>query len=185
MKLIFLDLETGGLLPTDPILQMSWIIRVDGQEYKNDVFVSAKLSDCDPVALQVTGIDPEDPKAISPKYALQVFIKDLERFINVDDPLDKFYLVGYNCHGFDCKFLRAMFVENFYTYNKYFWQPPTDVMLIAAGFCTGQRHIVGDFKLVTVARSLGIEVEEDKLHDAMYDTELTMKMFDVLAKELL
>jgi DNA polymerase-3 subunit epsilon len=185
MKLIFIDLETGGLGTKYPITQMSWIIRVNGREYSKNLFLKAKKEDCDPKALEITGIDLDNPYAVEPEYALKILIQDLEQFIDKDDPLDKFYLVGYNSHAFDCKFLRALFVKYYYTYNKYFWSPSTDVMLIAAGYATGQRHTIGDFKLVTVAQSLGLEVDEDQLHDSMYDVLLTKDIYDILAKEML
>lgn len=34
-----------------------------------------------------------------------------------------------------------------------------------------------NFKLMTVARTMGIEIDENKLHDATYDIELTRDIF--------
>ena len=37
-----------------------------------------------------------------------------------------------------------------------------------------------DFKLLTVARELGLKVDEGKMHDARYDVEVTREMFKIL-----
>ncbi len=39
-----------------------------------------------------------------------------------------------------------------------------------------------DFKLLTVARELGLKVDETKAHDARYDIALTREMFRILAE---
>ena len=56
-------------------------------------------------------------------------------------------------------------------------------MLIAAFAAIGQRQNLPNFKLVTVAKSIGIKVEDEKLHDAMYDTEITAELFFRLMEE--
>lgn len=185
LKLFFIDIETGGVRPTDPILQLSWIIKTKDTEYSNNYFIKANIEDCDPVALAITGIDPSDPYAIEPEYACKLLIQDLSQHLDERNRHDKFYLVGYNCQNFDSKFIRRLFVENNFNYNKFFWNPSIDVMLIAAGFCVGQRQKLGDFKLPTVAKALGLIVDEDSLHDSMYDVLLTKDIYDVLAKEML
>jgi DNA polymerase-3 subunit epsilon len=35
-----------------------------------------------------------------------------------------------------------------------------------------------NFKLMTVARTLGIEVDESQLHDALYDVKLTKEIYE-------
>lgn len=40
-----------------------------------------------------------------------------------------------------------------------------------------------DFKLLTVARELGLKVDEAKAHDARYDVEVTREMFKRLHKD--
>lgn len=42
-----------------------------------------------------------------------------------------------------------------------------------------------DFKLKTVARFLGVPVDETKLHDAAYDIDITMKSFDAIMGRIL
>lgn len=109
----------------------------------------------------------------------------MESHLNIEDSKDKFYLVGYNSHHFDSQYLRRLFVSHYKRFNDYFWNPSIDVMLIAAGFNMGQRHLLGDFKQTTVAKSLGIEVDEEKLHDSIYDVQLVKSIYDILATEML
>ncbi len=40
-----------------------------------------------------------------------------------------------------------------------------------------QRHMMKDFKLHSVAAQFGIELDESKLHDAMYDIYLTYEVY--------
>lgn len=37
-----------------------------------------------------------------------------------------------------------------------------------------------NFKLSTVAKTLGVEVKDDSLHNAMYDIDLTKAIFDIV-----
>lgn len=43
-----------------------------------------------------------------------------------------------------------------------------------------ERASLVNFKLMTVAKYLGHDVEEDKLHDALYDIELTEKIYETV-----
>jgi DNA polymerase-3 subunit epsilon len=42
------------------------------------------------------------------------------------------------------------------------------------------RHELVDFKQSTVAKFLGIEIDEAKLHDAKYDIQICIKIFNML-----
>lgn len=39
-----------------------------------------------------------------------------------------------------------------------------------------------NFKLMTVAKAVGIEVDESRLHDAEYDIDLTYQIFKIVTK---
>lgn len=39
-----------------------------------------------------------------------------------------------------------------------------------------------NFKLMTIAKHVGIEVDENKLHDAEYDIDLTYKIFKIVTQ---
>lgn len=65
--------------------------------------------------------------------------------------------------------------------DKYFgsWFYPNcmDVYVMVTPFLMGVRNDMENFKLMTVARTMGIEIDENKLHDATYDIELTRDIF--------
>lgn len=53
--------------------------------------------------------------------------------------------------------------------------------MVMAGFrLAEQRPDMPDFKLATVAKWMGIEVDEAKLHDATYDLILTRGIYERL-----
>lgn len=140
------------------------------------------------------------PKAIVEKEALEVSGKNLQdlasdshipftsafRQVNeflderVDkyDKQDKMFLVGYNNASFDNPFFRAFFKQNNHKYfGSYFYPNPLDVYVLATEKLKEVRHEMENFKLHTVAKELGIEVDESKLHDAEYDLNLTWKIY--------
>lgn len=102
----------------------------------------------------------------------------LSKYVNKFDKRDKMYLVGYNNAGFDNSFLRALFQQ---CGDKYFgsWFYPNcmDVYVMVTPFLMGARNDMENFKLMTVAKTMGIEIDENKLHDATYDIELTRDIF--------
>jgi DNA polymerase III subunit epsilon len=53
-------------------------------------------------------------------------------------------------------------------------------MVLASNYLKAERHLIQDFKLKTVAKHLGIEVDETKLHDAKYDIYLTREIFNIV-----
>lgn len=66
-----------------------------------------------------------------------------------------------------------------YDYLEKIWFYPNcmDVYVMVTPFLMGVRNDMENFKLMTVARTMGIEIDENKLHDATYDIELTRDIF--------
>lgn len=192
IKSFYFDLETGGLDPIkSPVLQFMAIVEVNGTEIDriNQYILPKSWEDAAPEALAVNKIDKifaEHPsKFISEAEFYDLLITFLDRYINKFNTKDKFYMVGYNSHHFDAQFLRALFLRNENKFfGSYFWNPSVDVMLLAMAACYGQRHLLGDFKLITVAKSLGIEIIESRLHDAEYDVEITRELHKRLNRGL-
>lgn len=52
-----------------------------------------------------------------------------------------------------------------------------DVYVMVTPFLMGVRNDMENFKLMTVAKTMGIDIDENKLHDATYDIELTRDIF--------
>ncbi len=94
---------------------------------------------------------------------------------------DKFTFVGYNVK-FDIDMLYSLFIRN---NNKFmfglFWGNPLEIMSLATLKFEKIRHLMPNFKLITVAKTAGLDIEDDKLHDAMYDIIVTR---DLLLKLL-
>lgn len=185
MKLLAFDLETGGLDPKrHAILQLGGIFcEENGTEIErfNWLVRPFEMDQVDDKALQVNRIDRSDfetEKFLSPQEIYRKFKGMLTKYINPYNRRDKLHLVGYNCHSFDCQFLREFFRKNGDKYyGSYFWTPPLDMMLIYSGILAKSREHLPDFKLCTVATTIGIELDPDKLHDAIYDVEVTLELY--------
>lgn len=68
--------------------------------------------------------------------------------------------------------------------SQFVYLPPIDVMGMAVVHFMNGRAGMKDFKLPTVAKRLGLPVDEAKTHDARYDIGLTREICKVLPKEL-
>lgn len=188
-KIAYIDVETTGLDPkTCAIIQLSGILEINGEIAETFDFKIRPNPDqaIYTRALEVTSIKMKD--VLGAEYtqftAYEKFIYMLDGHINKYDPGDKFYFVGYNSQTFDTQFIREFMNahDNPY-YGSYFWHPSIDVMQLVAYAAVGQRNKFVDFKLGTVAKSFGIELDESRLHDALYDVELTREVFKLIQKE--
>lgn len=181
-KLLYLDLETTGLYSwKNAVVQISGEVEIDGvtKEKFNLLvkpFAGAVIED---TALKVNGRTREELETFTcAPEIFNVFRTMLEKYVSKWNKKDKFFMVGYNSHSFDSQFLREFFKKNGEKYyGSYFWSAGHDVMLLAAYKLSEVRHQMKDFKLMTVAKQLGIEVDESRLHDAEYDIEITKAMY--------
>lgn len=182
-KLFFYDVETTGLdYKKNAVHQLSAIIVIDGQEKERlDIkirpFDGAEISQ---EALDVANVTKEQIMTYQPLGdAHKQLIEILSKYVNKYDKTDKFYLVGYNNAHFDNDFLREMFTRCGDKYfGSWFWPNSIDTMTMATIKLMKQRQLMPNFKLATVARQLNIPLEETKLHDALYDVELTRHVFN-------
>lgn len=178
MKLLFFDLETTGTNPArHGIHQISGMIEIDGVERERFDFKvrpnpKAEVLD---EALAVGGVTREQIESYPPmEDVYRDFVGMLSRYVNKFNKADKFFLVGYNNAAFDNQFLSGFFLQNGDSYfGSWFWSNSIDVMVLASQYLMGERHLMTNFKLSTVAAQLGVSVSEDKLHDALYDIYLT------------
>jgi DNA polymerase III subunit epsilon len=182
MKLFFFDLETTGTMYwKNGIHQISGIIEIDGEikesfDFKVQPNPSAQV---DEQALKVSGITKETLSNYPPMRDVYTqLVVMLGKYVNKFDKKDKFFLVGYNNASFDNSFLRAFFVQNGDQYfGSWFWSSSIDAMVLASDALMLCRHNMENFKLHTVCKELMIDVDESKLHDAVYDVGLTRKVF--------
>jgi DNA polymerase-3 subunit epsilon len=120
------------------------------------------------------------------KDIYEAFLKILEKYVDKFDKTDKFFLIGFNNQAFDNSFLRAFFKQCGDDYfGSWFWSTSPDVMVLATQRLMTVRHLMPNFKLMTVAKFMKVKVEEEKLHDAMYDTYITREIYKLLNKEFI
>ena len=182
-KLFFYDLETTGTRYwKNGIHQISGAIMIDGEikekfNFKVKPHEKALIED---EALAVGGVTREIVEKYPPMREIyNTIIKMLSKYVDKYNKADKFYLVGYNNASFDNQFFRAFFTQNNDMYfGSWFWADTHDVMVFASNYLRMKRTQMVDFKLKSVAKAVGIEVDEEKLHDAAYDIDLTMQIYD-------
>lgn len=182
MKAFYFDLETTGTnFWQHGIHQISGAIEIDGEikeyfDFKVAPHPKAKIED---EALKVCGVTLEQIQSypsMTEVYAL--IISMLSKYVDKYNKRDKFFLIGYNNASFDNQFFRAFFVQNMDQYfGSWFWSSSIDVMVLASEYLKEVRPQMIDFKLKTVARQMGIDIDESKLHDAMYDIDLTINIY--------
>lgn len=182
---MFFDLETTGVdLRKHGIHQISGCFEVNGEvveEFNIHVQPNPKAK-IEPDAMAICGVTAEQIMAYPPMGPVKDdFCLMLGKYVKRYDKLDKIWLVGYNNRSFDDNFLRAWFEQNQDTYfGAWFWTDSLDVLVLASQYLIDRRKNMPNFKLMTVARELGITVDESRLHDALYDIELTRAVYRIV-----
>lgn len=188
-KLLVFDLETTGVnFWQHGIHQISGMIIIDGHvketfDIKCKPHASAIIEQS---ALDVAGITLEQIQGYpEQRTAYLQLISILQKYVDKFNKSDKFHLVGYNNASFDNQFLRAFFTQCGDVYfGSWFWANSIDVMVLATVELQGIRTSMPNFQLKTVAKAFDIIVDETKLHDALYDLELTYGIYiHILNKE--
>lgn len=189
MKLFFFDLETTGTNPgRHGIHQMSGMIVIDGEikesfDFKVRPNPQAEIQD---EALAVAGVTRDQVMAYPPmEVVFPQLIEILAKYVDRYDKKDKFYLVGFNNAAFDNQFLRGFFLQNGDKYfGSWFWANCMDVYVMATPYLAAKRAEMKDFKQGTVAKALGIQVDDSRLHDALYDIEICKAIFDIVTPNI-
>lgn len=183
MKLFFYDLETTGtMVNRHGIHQISGKIIIDGEVKESFDFHVAPnpKAQIEPDALAVGNVTEDQIKAYPPMNEVyQKVTAMLAKYVDKFNKNDKFFLVGYNIASFDNQFFRAWFIQNGDKYfGSWFWSNSFDVMVLASPFLATQRSSMTNFKQGTVAKTLGIHVDDESLHDALYDIEICKAIYD-------
>ena len=188
MKLLFFDLETTGVNPgKNGIHQISGMIEIDGVEQERFDFKVQPNPKAiiEQEALDVAGVTLEEVQAYPPMGEIySKLVSMLSKYVNKYDKTDKFFLVGYNNAAFDNQFLRGFFLQNGDNYfGSWFWANSIDVMVLASHHLAPRRHEMVNFKLGTVAKFMGVDVDNESLHDAFYDIYLTREIYNIIEKQ--
>jgi DNA polymerase-3 subunit epsilon len=194
-KLLFIDVETTGVnSDRNGLIQISGCVQIGNDVRETfDYFVRPFLQDeIEDAALEVTGINrrqflqPDHPNFLAvpgqhfedPRTIYLRLVEMLGRYVDQYNKNDKFQFVGYNAHSFDMPFLRRFWEKNGDRYfGSWFWYPCLDVMLVWAQILQTRRADLSNFKLATVAKYCGINVDDSRLHDSLYDIELTRELW--------
>ncbi len=186
-KRLFCDCETSGLdSQKNSLLQLSGYVEINGIIKREFNFKAAPLpgDSYTPEALKINNLTVEQINAFPPAgVAYKELIAYMTPFVGKFDRADKFMFLAYNA-PFDAGFVRSWFKklgDNYF--GSWFFNPPIDIMVLAAHHLEHERHLLPNFKLATVAKHLGIDFNEDHLHDAMFDVELCREVYLRLAPE--
>lgn len=181
-KLFVFDIETTGVKHwRNGVHQISGMIVIDGDVKESFDFRVQPNPKCtiEEDALEISGVTKEQilqyPEM---KSVYSEIISILEKYVDKYNRMDKFHLVGYNNAAFDNNFLRGFFVQNRDNYfGSWFYADCLDVYVLASMHLISEREKLINFQQSTVARYLGIPVDESKLHDAKYDISICYEIF--------
>lgn len=181
-KILFFDLETTGVKHwQNGIHQIAGMIEINGKVVESFDFKVRPdpRAVIEAEALEVGGVTEAQIKAYPPMQDVhKQLCKVLGKHVDKYNRKDKFHLCGYNNMGFDNNFLRAFFIQNNDNYfGSWFWSNSLDVMVLATHKLMAERDLMPNFKLNSVAKHLGIKVDDSKLHDGLYDVGLTREIY--------
>lgn len=193
MKILFFDLETTGLgYDKAGIVELAAILmEMDDQNNlktldKIDLHICPRPNKfIDQESLKINGLTEEIINSYQDDAsAFEQFVNFLNKHINQFDKMDKMLLAGYNNNHFDNDFLRYWFKDNNNNFfGSYFWSGSIDLFADVSRYYLHYRPAFKNFKLGTVAKTMGINVNTDSLHNGLYDIILTIKMFKFLLNE--
>lgn len=175
---VVVDVETGGFNPaTDALLEVAAVlVRLNEQgdlepaekwRYLVKPFPGANL---EPASLEITGIDPYHPlrPALDEADALRRLFQEIRKEVR-EQKCNRAILVGHNSF-FDLQFLNAAVARNAIKRNPFHPFSSFDTATLG-GVAFGQT-VLG--RAVTAA---GFEWDDAQAHSALYDAEMTAKLF--------
>lgn len=198
--IMFYDLETTGIDPEKcGIHQISGAFVVNGKisETFNYHVKPKEGCECSDTAMEMAGHTYEEMMALDEYEPMDVVSKRLyDRIIFYCGGLNekgrvewgkKIFTAGYNIHKFDGPFMREWFFDNGHVIDGksewgYITSGEIDVMLIAEPVLMKVRSRMKNFKQYSVAKALGIPVEEERLHEAGYDIELCFTIYKTIVE---
>ena len=188
VKYFFVDTECTGVDPKkNGVIQIAGRIVINGKVVERFDIRAKPFPDdvIEDEALAVNGITREQMETFqAPREAYRQLTAILSRHCDKFKRSDKFHFVGY-FGDFDANMIRSWFEKNNDVYfGSWFWSPILDVAKLAGVRLMEKRHQMINFKLLTVATWLGLDVDPTKAHDADYDIDLTMRVFKLCIQDL-
>lgn len=186
IKIIFFDTETTGIdSKINGMHQLAGEIVINDEvvdkfDYKINPFKGCEV---DIKALAISNTKSLDFLKYHKEYQVSfMFSELLNKHLDNKNKKDKFFLAGWRAPEFDVKFLEAFFDRNAGReyYKSIFRSNPIDIKTLATQYLIDECDNMIDFHLVTVAKYLGIEVDESQLHKAPYDAYLCRMVYNVV-----
>lgn len=175
---VVVDVETGGLNPaTDALLEVAAVLigmDAEGVLYTGESFrylvKPFEGANLDPVSLKVTGIDPHHAlrPALDEGQALKRLFKPIRAELTARS-CQRAILVGHNAF-FDLQFLNATVERAKVKRNPFHPFSSFDTATLAG-------VVYGQTVLKRAAAAAGFEWDEDRAHSALYDAEMTARLF--------
>ena len=184
--LVIFDLETGGVEPQHPDIQLAALVLDVAREVgRFHARIQFKEADCDPEALQMNSYDPElwKAEAVPERIVVAQFARFLEPYRSIEKmsqrtgrPYTIAKLAGHNVQRFDGPRLRAMFKR-----HDQFLAADTYGALDTWQRALWEIHETGaspprSYKLLDLCEYFGIEIPEEGAHDARVDVALTAEL---------
>ena len=187
--IVYFDLETAGLLPQHPIIQLAAVAHADGRIL--DTF-EAKIkfdeSLADPAALAINGYtreawaNAEEPIEVARKFArfLEPY-KTVEMISKKNKPYRIAQLSGYNVQGFDMEKL-IKFFEELGVFLPAYYLGLDVLQLVMWYFRMNKKDKPKSYKLGVVCEHFGVPLL--KAHDALEDIIATANLVEIVGERI-
>lgn len=180
-KILWLDIEAADY-KTDregAVHQISMILDIDGVVvWTGDFHCKPFPSDLvNMPSLSVCGVSYEQIMEYPPA------VEGFKEIVNSLHPHKRLVIGGYNL-SYDIPVFTNWWYKCVKELKKwdlkwvdYVYADPLDVRALAIEHLLEQRGDMKDFKLMTVAYKMGVEIDESKAHNSLYDIEITRQIY--------
>jgi len=178
MNLFYLDVETTGFdTKKNEVIELAFAIEIDGVIHlKMNLFLKPdRLDAIKQEALSVNRWSIDELKKLPDRQRVcNFFCETIEQYRNDYNNLNRFKIIEYS-NGFDLKFMRTIYLSND-QFCKHFGKESINVLSLAKK----KLPKIKSHSLKSVARALGINVDDNLIHGAAYDRDILIKIYSKL-----
>lgn len=182
MKLLFVDVETGGLDPNTHSLLSIGLVAVDDGVIKDkrEYFVKHNVYNVTAKAMEINNLDIK----LIDKNGLSVYdvVNAIREFCNKNfGKVDKITVAGHNV-AFDIKFLNHMFEKNFSSFNRFNHRTVDTSTLILA---MSEAGMFGNNRVTNLDEALNFYgLNNNVRHSALGDAEMTANLYIAMVNSM-